>query len=47
MGFFVKINGTAGYAQGFMVFLVLAVLSLVLFSVLHRYAPIEENATSI
>jgi len=38
MGFFIKISGTAGYAQGFMVFLVLGVLSLVLFGVLHRYA---------
>jgi NNP family nitrate/nitrite transporter-like MFS transporter len=38
MGLFIKISGTAGYAQGFMVFLVLGVLSLVLFGVLHRYA---------
>jgi NNP family nitrate/nitrite transporter-like MFS transporter len=46
MGFFVKVNGTAGYAQGFMVFLVLGVLSLFLFGVLHRYAPIKEIANA-
>ncbi len=46
MGLFIKISGTAGYAQGFMVFLVLGVLSLVLFGVLHRYAPIKEVATA-
>ena len=45
MGLFIKISGTAGYGQGFMVFLVLGVLSLVLFGVLHRYAPIKEIAT--
>lgn len=46
MGLFIKISGTAGYGQGFMVFFVLGVLSLVLFGILHRYAPIEEIATA-
>jgi NNP family nitrate/nitrite transporter-like MFS transporter len=38
MGLFVKINGQPGYAQGFSIFLVMAVLALVLFAVLNRWA---------
>jgi nitrate/nitrite transporter NarK len=39
MALFVKLNGPAGYSQGFFIFLVPALLSLVLFAVLKRYAP--------
>jgi NNP family nitrate/nitrite transporter-like MFS transporter len=39
MALFVKFSGPAGYAQGFTVFLVPALLSLILFAVLYRYAP--------
>ena len=46
MGLFVKVNGTAGYAQGFIVFFILSILSLVLFGVLHRYAPVREPAAA-
>jgi len=38
MGLYVKINGDAGYTQGFSVFLGLAILALILFSLLKRYA---------
>ncbi len=38
MGLFVKVSGTAGYSQGFSVFLALSLLSLALFTVLNRYA---------
>lgn len=44
MGFFVKVKGTAGYPQGFLVFLILALLSLIIFAVLHRYAPMRAQA---
>jgi NNP family nitrate/nitrite transporter-like MFS transporter len=37
MGLFVKVNGSRGYALGFVVFLVLALLSLALFFILHRH----------
>jgi NNP family nitrate/nitrite transporter-like MFS transporter len=37
MGLFVKINGTAGYSHGFVVFLGLAALALILFAVLNRH----------
>jgi NNP family nitrate/nitrite transporter-like MFS transporter len=37
MGLFVKVNGSQGYAFGFVVFLVLALLSLALFFILHRH----------
>lgn len=39
MGLFVKIGGPAGYARGFIVFLGLSLLALLLFAVLNRYAP--------
>ena len=39
MGFFVKLKGDAGYSQGFVVFLALALLALILFTILHRFAP--------
>lgn len=43
MGTFVKISGQSGYAQGFSVFVVMAVLALILFVVLNRYAPKEAE----
>ncbi len=39
MGLFVKLSGASGYSLGFVVFLGLSLLSLVLFAVLNRYAP--------
>ena len=39
MGLFVKLSGVEGYSQGFAVFLGLALLSIVLFVILNRYAP--------
>jgi NNP family nitrate/nitrite transporter-like MFS transporter len=45
MGLFVKLNGQPGYAQGFWVFVLMAVLALVLFAVLYRYAPAETAET--
>jgi NNP family nitrate/nitrite transporter-like MFS transporter len=39
MGLFVKINATAGYAQGFGVFIGLSILSIVLIAVLNRQSP--------
>ncbi len=46
MGLFVKVSGTAGYSQGFSIFLALSLLSLALFTVLNRYAlkPAAEAA---
>jgi NNP family nitrate/nitrite transporter-like MFS transporter len=41
MGLFVKINGVAGYAQGFGVFIGLSILSIVLIAVLNRQAPVS------
>jgi NNP family nitrate/nitrite transporter-like MFS transporter len=41
MGLFVKINGAAGYAQGFGVFIGLSLLSVVLIAVLNRQAPVS------
>ena len=41
MGLFVKINGHSGYAQGFSVFVVMAVVALILFAALSRYALAE------
>jgi len=41
MGLFVKFNGSAGYAQGFGVFIGLSVLSIVLIAVLNRQAPVS------
>ena len=37
MGLFVRLNGEAGYSQGFVVFLGLAVSALLLFIILKRY----------
>ncbi|MEJ2366221.1 MAG: MFS transporter [Deltaproteobacteria bacterium] len=39
MGLFVKFSGIKGYSQGFVVFLGLSLLSLVLFAILNRFAP--------
>jgi len=44
MGLFVKWSGDVGYPRGFFVFLVLAILSLVLFTVLRRFAPAEADS---
>jgi nitrate/nitrite transporter NarK len=41
MGLFVRINGAAGYAQGFGVFIGLSLLSIVLIAVLNRQAPVS------
>jgi NNP family nitrate/nitrite transporter-like MFS transporter len=38
MGLFVQQSGAAGYSQGFVVFLSLSLLSIVLFVILNRYA---------
>jgi NNP family nitrate/nitrite transporter-like MFS transporter len=43
MGLFVQWLGADGYSQGFSVFLVLSLLSLVLFAVLNRYARKAET----
>lgn len=45
MGLFVKINGQTGYARGFSVFFVMAVLALVLFAVLNRRTSKEVAKT--
>lgn len=45
MGLFVKVGGPAGYARGFWTFLGLALIALVLFAVLHRYAPDRRKAS--
>ncbi len=45
MGLFVKVNHRPGYAQGFSVFVVMAVTALILFAVLNRYAPKEAVKT--
>jgi NNP family nitrate/nitrite transporter-like MFS transporter len=45
MGLFVKLNGDGGYASGFSVFLALAVVALILFAVLNRYAPAASKNT--
>lgn len=48
MGLFVKFNGSAGYAQGFGVFIGLSILSIVLIAVLNRQAPVSvKDAISI
>ena len=41
MGLFVKLSGASGYSLGFSVFFGLSLLSLVLFAILNRYAPVE------
>ena len=46
MGLFVKLFGDAGYARGFTVFVVLAILSLAVFFVLNRYAPSQDIAAA-
>lgn len=46
MGLFVKYSGTAGYGQGFSVFLGLAVVSIILFAVLNRLAPASTPKAS-
>jgi NNP family nitrate/nitrite transporter-like MFS transporter len=46
MGLFVKINGRSGYAQGFSVFVVMAVIASILFVVLNRYAPKENEGVT-
>jgi NNP family nitrate/nitrite transporter-like MFS transporter len=44
MGLFVKLSGASGYSLGFLVFFGLSLLSLVLFAILNRYAPVEPAA---
>jgi len=44
MGLFVKLSGASGYSLGFSVFFGLSLLSLVLFAILNRYAPVEPAA---
>lgn len=39
MGLFVKVYGASGYARGYAVFVVLALVSLVVFFILNRWAP--------
>jgi NNP family nitrate/nitrite transporter-like MFS transporter len=43
MGLFVSGGRARGYSDGFVVFLLLAVLALVLFGMLHRFAPRQED----
>jgi NNP family nitrate/nitrite transporter-like MFS transporter len=43
MGLFVKIGGDLGYPRGFGVFLILSILSLLLFMLLRRFAPERES----
>ncbi|MFZ0131682.1 MAG: MFS transporter, partial [Desulfobacterales bacterium] len=40
MGLFIKFNGSAGYAQGFGVFLGLSLVAVVLITVLNRQTPV-------
>jgi NNP family nitrate/nitrite transporter-like MFS transporter len=47
MGLFVKFSGQAGYAQGFNVFLALAVVALALFVILNRYALSESEPAAV
>ncbi|MBC2734819.1 MAG: MFS transporter [Desulfobacteraceae bacterium] len=47
MGLFIKFSGQAGYAQGFFVFLALAIAALVLFVILNRYAPAEPKSAAV
>lgn len=42
MGLFVKWRPQTGYAQGFWVFLILSALSIVLFVILNRHAPVGK-----
>ncbi|MFZ0243485.1 MAG: MFS transporter [Desulfobacterales bacterium] len=44
MGLFIKINGPAGYAHGFSVFLALSLMAVVLIVVLNRQAPVRVKA---
>lgn len=44
MGMFVKYGGSAGYARGFGVFLVLSLVAVALVAVLNRQAPAAEKA---
>jgi hypothetical protein len=44
MGLFVKLSGASGYSLGFSVFFGLSLLSLLLFAILNRYAPVEPAA---
>jgi NNP family nitrate/nitrite transporter-like MFS transporter len=47
MGLFVKFSGQVGYAQGFNVFLALAVVALGLFVILNRYALSEAGSAAV
>jgi nitrate/nitrite transporter NarK len=47
MGLFVKFSGQVGYAQGFNVFLALAVVALALFVILNRYALSEAGSAAV
>ncbi|MFO7715432.1 MFS transporter [Desulfosarcina sp.] len=42
MGFFVKLNGNAGYSHGFVVFLTLALLAVGLMAALNRQVPAKH-----
>jgi NNP family nitrate/nitrite transporter-like MFS transporter len=45
MGLFVKLNGSAGYAQGFCVFLVMSLLAVGCIALMKRQAPVGEKTT--
>ena len=47
MGLFVKISGAPGYAYGFIVFLLLALVALLLLLVLNRYRAAEPAAEAL
>jgi NNP family nitrate/nitrite transporter-like MFS transporter len=47
MGLFVAIYGSAGYAKGFVVFLILALMSLIAFFILNRYAPRQAAVAKV
>ena len=47
MGIFVKINAQPGYAQGFSVFVIMAVIALILFAVLNRHAHKETKDVAL
>jgi len=46
MGIFIKYSGPAGYAQGFSVFLALALLAIGLVALLNRRTPVNETTAS-
>jgi hypothetical protein len=44
MGLFVRLNRETGYSQGFLVFLGLCILALILFSVLKRSVAATDSS---